>query len=341
MTDYKPKIVSLFSGCGGMDLGFRAEGYETVWANDFFKEAVLTYKKNIGEEIVLGDITKIDPYTDESIPDCDLVVGGFPCQDFSIIGQRKGLHADRGNLFKNLAQFIDAKKPKAFVAENVPGILSANKGAAVEYILDTFRNIQPGYVVQYKVINFADYGVPQTRKRCIFVGVRADIDFNFRFPDPTHGKNADRPWVTAGEALDGVEKIVPNNELHESSKREKAILELIPPGGNWRCLPSDHPYNGTASGYGNMYSRSLRDRPAFTLTATGGGGQPVIISANRASLPIVNGRGSRLSRTILFSSAGIPASGNRSATRFHRRGFDRSRKRCSPCSRVSALKRIR
>lgn len=271
MTDYKPKIVSLFSGCGGMDLGFRAEGYETVWANDFFKEAVLTYRKNIGEEIVLGDITKIDPYTDESIPDCDLVVGGFPCQDFSIIGQRKGLHADRGNLFKNLAQFIDAKKPKAFVAENVPGILSANKGAAVEYILDTFRNIQPGYVVQYKVINFADYGVPQTRKRCIFVGVRADVDFNFRFPDPTHGKNADRPWVTAGEALDGVEKIVPNNELHESSKREKAILELIPPGGNWRYLPSDHPYKGTASGYGNMYSRSLRDRPAFTLTATGGG----------------------------------------------------------------------
>ena len=273
MTDeYKPRVLSLFSGCGGMDLGFQKEGYQTVWANDFFEEAVITYKKNIGDEIIFADITEIDPYTDPSIPDADIIIGGFPCQDFSMLGKRAGIEANRGNLFRKMAEFIDAKKPKAFVAENVVGIISANKGLALQYILDTFTNISPGYVVKYKIINFADYGVPQTRKRCIFVGVRADIDFDFNFPPATHGKDADLPWVTAVEALAGVEKVSANNELHESTKREKCILLAIPEGGDARDLPADHPYKRKDREYSNNYSRIRRDRPSWTLTATGGGG---------------------------------------------------------------------
>lgn len=99
-TDQKPKVVSIFSGCGGLDLGFHMEGYETIWANDFSEWAVQSYKKYFGDVIRLGDITKINPYTDESIPECDIVLGGFPCQDFSVIWKQPGLNGKRGGLYQ-------------------------------------------------------------------------------------------------------------------------------------------------------------------------------------------------------------------------------------------------
>ena len=105
----KPKILSLFSGCGGLDLGFHQQGYETVWANDFNEWAVDTFKKNFGDVITCGDIEEIDPYKDD-IPDCDLILGGFPCQDFSMIWKRPGLNGERGNLYKSFLRFVDAKK---------------------------------------------------------------------------------------------------------------------------------------------------------------------------------------------------------------------------------------
>ena len=112
----KPKVISLFSGCGGLDLGFHLEGYETVWANDFSEWACQSFANYFGNVIVHGDITQINPYQDEDIPECDLVLGGFPCQDFSIIWKQPGLNGKRGGLFRHFAEFVDAKKPKAFVA---------------------------------------------------------------------------------------------------------------------------------------------------------------------------------------------------------------------------------
>lgn len=115
----KPRIVSIFSGCGGLDYGFHMEGYETIWANDFAEWACKSFAANFGDVIHYKDITKIDPYTDTTIPECDIVLGGFPCQDFSIIWKQPGLNGTRGGLFRHFAEFVDAKKPKAFVAENV------------------------------------------------------------------------------------------------------------------------------------------------------------------------------------------------------------------------------
>ena len=129
-------IISLFSGCGGLDLGFEQVGdYTTVWANDFKHEACVTFRNHFGDIIVEGDIEQIDPYNNPTIPDCDLILGGFPCQDFSIIWKQPGLNGERGNLYKSFLRFVDAKKPKAFVAENVKGILTANKKKAIEQII--------------------------------------------------------------------------------------------------------------------------------------------------------------------------------------------------------------
>lgn len=268
---YTPKIVSIFSGCGGLDLGFHEEGYTTIWANDFAEWAVESFRANFGDVIHMKDITKIDPYTDKSIPDCDLVLGGFPCQDFSIIWKQPGLNGKRGGLFRHFAEFVDAKKPKAFVAENVKGLMTANGGKAIDTIVRDFESIAPGYVVKPHLYNFAEYGVPQFRERVLFVGVRIDTGFRFVHPKPTHGPNAEKPYFTAGEALQGVEKVPFNNEHINIKEKTRQMLELIPEGGNFTDIPKDHPLyvKGMIS---HVYRRIKLDEPAKTIIAAGGGG---------------------------------------------------------------------
>lgn len=176
----KPTIVSLFSGAGGMDLGFKLAGYEILFANDFFKEAVDTYRKNVDTNIVCGDITKIDS---SSIPDNpDVIVGGFPCQGFSIANSNRSMNDERNFLYKELLRIIKDKQPKFFVAENVKGLLSMEKGKIIELIIKDFEKI--GYKVNYKLLNAAEYGVPQMRQRVIIIGNRIGVDNPF--PKPTH-----------------------------------------------------------------------------------------------------------------------------------------------------------
>lgn len=266
-----PTVVSIFSGCGGLDLGFHQEGYNTIWANDFAEWAVESFRANMGDVIHLKDITKIDPYTDKTIPECDVVLGGFPCQDFSIIWKQPGLNGTRGGLFRHFAEFVDAKKPKAFIAENVKGLLTANDGRAIDTIIKDFESIAPGYLVKPHLYNFAEYGVPQFRERVLFVGVRLDTGFNFVHPKPTHGPNADRPYFTAGEALKGVENVPFNNELINIKEKTRQMLSLIPEGGNFTDIPKDHPLyvKGMIS---HVYRRIKLDEPAKTIIAAGGGG---------------------------------------------------------------------
>lgn len=267
----KPKVVSIFSGCGGLDYGFHMEGYETIWANDFAEWACKSFAANFGDVIHCKDITKIDPYTDNTIPECDIVLGGFPCQDFSIIWKQPGLNGTRGGLFRYFAEFVDAKKPKAFVAENVKGLITANGGKAIDTIIKDFENITPGYVVKPHLYNFAEYGVPQFRERVIFVGIRIDTGFNFVHPKPSHGPKGFLPYVTAGEALEGVEKVSANNEHINIKEKTKKVLELIPEGGNFTDIPKDNPLyvKGMIS---HVYRRIKRNEPAKTIIAAGGGG---------------------------------------------------------------------
>ena len=176
----KPTVISLFSGAGGMDLGFIQAGFNIIWANDFFKEAVDSYSKNIGDHIVFGDITKINS---SEIPDNpDVVIGGFPCQGFSVANNNRSMQDKRNFLYKEMLRIIKDKKPKVFVAENVKGILSIEHGDVIKMILEDFKSL--GYVVDYKLVNSAEYGVPQQRERVLIVGNR--LGKKNVFPVQTH-----------------------------------------------------------------------------------------------------------------------------------------------------------
>lgn len=174
------RVVSLFSGAGGMDLGFEKAGFDIVWANDFFKEAVESYKKNVSKNVVYGDITKID--SSEIPDDIDLVIGGFPCQGFSVANTKRSMKDERNFLYKEMLRVIKDKKPKFFVAENVKGLLSMEKGKVFQMIKSDFESL--GYKVDAKLLNAAEYGVPQARERLVIIGNRLGVENPF--PTSTH-----------------------------------------------------------------------------------------------------------------------------------------------------------
>ena len=174
-------FIDLFAGIGGTRLGFESAGGKCVFTSEWDPHAQRTYQANFGE-LPAGDITTI-PTAD--IPDFDVLLAGFPCQPFSSIGRRQGfLHETQGTLFYDVARIIKDKRPKAFLLENVPGLLTHDKGKTFEIIRDTLREL--GYTVDYKVLNSADFGVPQQRKRIYILGFRTENvgdSFQFSFPE--------------------------------------------------------------------------------------------------------------------------------------------------------------
>lgn len=176
-------LISLFSGAGGMDLGFKQAGFDILWANDFNLDATITYKNNIGDHIVHGDICSIES---DSLPDSpDVIIGGFPCQGFSIANTKRSMEDKRNFLYKEMLRVIRDKNPKVFVAENVKGILSMQKGKVIDMIKKDFESL--GYKVDIKLLNAAEYGVPQARERVIIMGNRIGVEN--KFPIRTHSNN--------------------------------------------------------------------------------------------------------------------------------------------------------
>ena len=169
------KILSLFSGAGGLDLGLIQAGNEIIWANDIDANAVETYRTNIGDHIVLGDIKNIDIL---QLPQSDVVVGGFPCQGFSQANRFRMLDDERNFLYRFFYEVIKEKQPRFFIAENVKGILSLGKGEAIKQILADFE--EAGYITDLHLVNMADYGVPEIRQRVIIVGQRKDLGPSMR-----------------------------------------------------------------------------------------------------------------------------------------------------------------
>lgn len=175
-------VVSLFSGIGGLDLGFMYSGYNLIWANDFDKNAVRTYASNVSPKIIEGDITKI--YQD--VPQSDVLIGGFPCQPFSMMGKQKGFNDERGTLFFTIEKIINLypKKPKILVLENVKNLLTHNHGKTFEKMNSILNNL--GYIVHAKVLNTKDFGLPQNRRR-VFVVAFLKSEFgkkalNYKYP---------------------------------------------------------------------------------------------------------------------------------------------------------------
>jgi len=178
----KYTAVSLFSGAGGMDLGFELEGFKTIWANDIDNDSCKTHKSWSNSKVIVGDINQIDYST---IPDSDLILGGFPCQGFSLAGPRK-IDDSRNRLYRSFVELVEKKKPKAFVAENVKGILTLGNGQILKAIVNDFSS--KGYNVDFKLLNAADYSVPQDRYRVLIVGIRKDLPSNFKFPEKSKEK---------------------------------------------------------------------------------------------------------------------------------------------------------
>ena len=241
------KIISLFSGAGGLDLGLIQAGNTVIWANDIDKDAVATYKENIGDHIVCDDIKNIDIST---LPDADVVVGGFPCQGFSQANRLRTLEDDRNQLYRFFYNTIKIKQPKYFIAENVKGILSLGKGEAIKQIVADFE--AAGYITSVNLVNMANYGVPQTRQRVIIIGQRVDLgkELRFIFPQPTHSKTGELPkWVQIKEGIDHF----PDPE------KEKNVLK--------------HIYSAYKVEYRNFtgHRKTDPDKPSPTILARGNG----------------------------------------------------------------------
>ena len=227
------KTISLFSGAGGLDLGLIDAGFNIVFANDILKPAIENYKHNIGD-IYEGDITKLDV---SSLPDADVVVGGFPCQPFSNAGNRLGTEDDRGNLYLEVLKVIKEKHPKVVVMENVRGLLSMkNKDGSklIDTIVYLLENTGPGYNVKYQLLKASDYGVPQNRYRVIIVAFRKDLGINYDFPEPVP---YDYDSLTVGETIKGVEGLPNQNDIWELSPQSQHLVQFIPEGGSWKNVP--------------------------------------------------------------------------------------------------------
>lgn len=227
----KPRLVSLFSGCGGMDKGFEDTGhYERVWANDFDQDAQAVFRKNFGD-IDGRDITTVPV---EDIPACDIITAGFPCQPFSNAGNRRGVYDARGELYLECLRIIADKSPKVVLFENVKGLLSSKHQSGkklIEVIKEDLEEL--GYQVEYRVVNASDYGVPQNRERMILVAFRNDLGKKFVFPPVQEDKRN----LTLRHVILDIPPETPNQKHWAYSPQAQSMIEQIPEGGSWKSIP--------------------------------------------------------------------------------------------------------
>jgi DNA (cytosine-5)-methyltransferase 1 len=262
-----------------MDLGAERSGRaRVVWAIDNEHWAVETYRSNLGPHIVEADITETAV---PAVP-CDILLAGPPCQDYSTLWNHDGLITARGNLFRQVARYLDKLRPAAFVLENVPGLLSANRGVAwtlVRHALKAPSSVADGkgrrrgpgvhYDVSAQVIDMADLGVPQHRERLIVIGIRRDLGER---PPVIPAPYAGDPITVAGALdRDPLPADAPNHEKGLDSADVIERLKLIGPGENYEVIPTDHPLavKGLIS---HVYRRLDPNKPSYTVIAGGGGG---------------------------------------------------------------------
>lgn len=205
----------MFSGCGGMDFGFMGgftflgrrfskRPFKIMWANDLNSYACDTYQHNLGDKIHVGSVWD---HINNMPSSCDLLIGGFPCQDISINGKRAGINGERSGLYRAMVQAVKQTKPKVFVAENVRGLLYKYNEESLRTVIQDFTEI--GYKVSYQLYHAADYGVPQRRERVFIVGV-LDGAAEFHPPIPTLDKHT---WITSRQAIKDLEKMDQNSDF--------------------------------------------------------------------------------------------------------------------------------
>jgi DNA (cytosine-5)-methyltransferase 1 len=241
MRSKKIKAVSLFSGCGGSDFALQSLGYDVVWANDVWQEATLTYKDNLPHaKVECGDIRDFDHF-----PSAELLVGCYPCQGFTQGGRRKWGEA-LNFLYQEFDRVLRLVRPSAFIVENVNGMTYGQNSELLRNQLTRYR--LAGYHVKWQTLNAQEFGVAQHRKRVFLVGVRSDMDFDYEFPQPTHGPAAGIPFVSQRNVLSGLPDwpdgefnkepfhwyYMSRNRRHDWDEPSPCIV------GHWRHVPL-HP----------------------------------------------------------------------------------------------------
>lgn len=279
------KLAELFCGPGGLALGavsakvvkgsqeFRVE---PIWANDIDPDACKTYRRNIHPHkpsgVVCAPVQEID-FT--KVPKFDALAFGFPCNDFSVVGEHKGIKGNYGPLYTYGVKAIETHNPMWFIAENVSGIQSANKGQTFQKILQDLGKAGKGYRLTTHLYKFEEYGVPQHRHRIVIVGICKDLKLEFHVPAPTTSQK----FVSAKEALTNppIPADAQNQEITKQSEMVVERLKHIPPGKNawYEGIPHNLKLNVKAARLSHIYRRLHPEKPSYTITGSGGGGTHV------------------------------------------------------------------
>ena len=293
------KIIlgELFSGPGGIALGAEMANQSISefsniklvhgWAVDNHGGTVATYRRNVhgatDKSAICADVREISPKQLAIISKIDGFAYGFPCNDFSLVGEHKGIDGNFGPLYTYGIPILNEFNPKFFIAENVGGLRSANGGKTLIKILEDLSKAGKGYVITPHLYKFEEYGVPQSRHRLIMVGMRKDLKLTFKPPAPTHLKKLrsckeaiEKPPIEVGAA---------NHDLTKQHPRVVERLKFIKPGENaWTAnLPKELKLNVTGAQISQIYKRLDPSKPAYTITGSGGGGTHVYHwSENRA-----------------------------------------------------------
>lgn len=273
-------VVSLFSGGGGLDIGFKKNGFRTVFATDNWDIACKTLEANkISDHIVCSDIREVDfnwiKLREQKV---DVLIGGPPCPPYSqtrhyLTSKKDGFEDETsGFAVPEYFRAVEELEPSVFVFENVDGFMFKTHTEAMEYVQE--RSKQLGYKISYKVINCANYGVPQTRKRFICVGVKEELP-DFVFPEETHSNDENtgkRPWVTAGDVMADFDNITEEEMNQKPGAKHHDLLKEIPPGDNYLFFTEKrghpNPLFKWKSRYWTFLLKLTPDRPSWTIQAS-------------------------------------------------------------------------
>ena len=273
------RIGELFCGAGGIGLGAKLSGNETktivkhIWATDYNQDACKTYRHNLAcSSVICKDIKRLNLESLKNKGDINCLTFGFPCNDFSTVGEQKGINGQFGALYEYCVEALKVFHPDYFVAENVSGLRNANDGKAFSLILESFE--KAGYQLKTNLFKFEEYGIPQRRHRVIIVGIKNGLDIKFHTPSPTPYSEIDNTVKTA------LANIPSTTKNHEKTKQSPTVVERlkhIKPGENafTATLPEHLKLNVKGAKISQIYKRLKADAPAYTITGSGGGGTHV------------------------------------------------------------------
>lgn len=281
----KPTVVSLYSGAGGIDIGFHKAGFEILLSTDNWKIACDTLSKNkINGEVICNDIRNIDfkSFKKKSKKQIDVLVGGPPCPPFSKsrfyqTEMKRGLEDENAFTVSEYFRAVEELQPTIFLFENVHGFVYKPHISALNYL--EMRSEELGYKISYRVVNAADYGVAQTRERFICVGVKKNLP-DFKYPEPTHAdlktkkdeKYKLQPWVTCGDILSDIDYDLPEDEKMQAGSKHKDLLKLVPAGDNYLFFTKERghkkPLFKWRSRYWSFLLKLSPDRPSWTIQAS-------------------------------------------------------------------------